>query len=474
MSRRVPADLEDALASNRAARDRFWAMPPDQKDAWVGWVDRARMPRRRRRRIAEAVRRLSGPNVRRESTMVAAEPAVAVPRENALLWVLVVVLVAAAAALVVWLTLYRHHRSSSSTAVVLSSKASVPKVVGIRVQAAQFQLREAKLGSKVDHKRAAKPKGIVVGQSPKHGASVAQGTAVTLVVSNGPPGIALPDFTGLAAADAAKALQARGLSATLKQVPSTQPAGTVVAQSPKPGKCARHGTQVVLQVAKGKASVSVPSVTGRTAQQASTTLEQAGLRATVASVPSTQPKDTVVAQHPAPGAKVAQGSAVRLNVSKGPPATTTTQSTTTQSTTTTATATTSTVPQVGHDYRGMRLSQAVQRIVQGRQQVTVQYVASSKPAGVVVASTIAGSRERLQVSAGPQPKASTDVPDVTGEDAATATSDLRSAGFSVVQAQWPVSDSSQNGMVTFETPAGGQQAPGGVAIVIYVGAVAGG
>jgi beta-lactam-binding protein with PASTA domain len=117
----------------------------------------------------------------------------------------------------------------------------------------------------------------------------------------------------------------------------------------------------------------------------------------------------------------------------------------------------------------MRLSQAVQKIVQGRQQVIVQYVASSKPAGVVVGSTIAGSRERLQVSAGAQPSPNVDVPDVTGEDAATAADDLRSAGFTVVQAQWPVSDASQDGTVVYETPLGGQ-APRGVAIVIYVAA----
>lgn len=456
MARRLPADLEDALASNRAARDRFWAMPAEQKDAWVGWVDRARMRRARRRRIAEAVYRLSGHSIRREST------AVAVPREHALGWVLGVVLLAAVAAFLVWLTLYRRHHDSSAAVVAVSSKASVPKVVGIRVQSALFQLRQAKLGSKVEHKAAKKPKGIVLGQTPKHGASVPQGTVITLLVSKGQPGVGMPDLTGLAAADALKALQARGLSAKLEQIASAQPPGTVVGQSPKPGKRTRHGTQVVLQVTKAKTSVSVPSITGQSAQQASTTLQHEGLRTTVVTVPSTQAKGTVVAQHPAPGTTVAQGSSVRLNVSKGPaPSTTTTAATTTTTTTTT--------PQTGNDYRGMRLAPAVQRIVQGRQQVIVQYVASSQPAGVVVASTTAGSRERLQVSAGSQPNASTDVPDVTGEDAATAAGDLRSAGFTVVQAQWPVSDASKDGTVVYETPAGGQ-APGGVSIVIYIAA----
>jgi beta-lactam-binding protein with PASTA domain len=463
MARRVPADFEDALASNRAARDRFWAMPPEQKDAWVGWVDRPRMPRARRRRIAQAVYRLSGSSV---STVRSESAAVAVPREHAALaWVLGVALLAALAAFLVWLTLYRNHQhSSGAAAVAVSSKASVPKVTGIRVQAAQFQLRQAKLASKIERKAAAKPKGIVVGQSPGHGASVPQGTVVTLLVSKGRPGIGMPDLTGLAAADALKALQARGLSAKLEQIASTEPPGTVVAQSPKPGKRAQRGTQVVLQVAKGKASVAVPSVTAQSAQEASAALQRAGLRATVVTVPSTQAKGTVVAQHPAAGTKVAQGSSVRLNVSNGAA-----QGATTTAATTTAAATTTSPPQTGNDYRGMRLSQAVQKIVQGRQQVIVQYVASPKPPGVVVASTAAGSRERLQVAAGSQAHANVDVPDVTGEDAATAASDLRSAGFTVIQAQWPVSDASRDGTVVYETPASGQE-PVGVAIVIYVAA----
>ena len=120
----------------------------------------------------------------------------------------------------------------------------------------------------------------------------------------------------------------------------------------------------------------------------------------------------------------------------------------------------------------MRLQAAVQKITAGAQKVIVQYVASSKPVGVVVSSSVAGSRERLQVSAGPSPKPATSVPDVTGEDAATAQQDLQSAGFSVIQVQWPVSDQSQNGVVVYETPTG--QTPDGSAIVIYVGAVSGG
>ncbi len=281
----------------------------------------------------------------------------------------------------------------------------------------------------------------------------------------------MPDVVGLAAADAVKLLQARGLTATLQQTASQEAPGTVLAQAPKAGARAKPGTKVVLQVAKGNSAVSVPSVTGQSQQQAASTLQQAGFKATTAQVPSSQPKGTVVAQSPASGQKIPQGSTVRLNVSKGPatpPATTTEPATTTARTTTTAPTTTA-PPASGNDYTGMQLQQAIQKIVQGRQQAIVVYVPSSRPAGTVVANSPSGSRERLQVSAGQTPQPATPVPDVTGEDAATAQQDLQSAGFKVIQAKWPVSDASQDGQVVYETPAGGEQAPKGTAIVIYVG-----
>jgi beta-lactam-binding protein with PASTA domain len=473
MARPVPADFEDALASNRTARDRFWSMPPEQKDAWVGWIERARLPGSRRRRIGEAVRRLGGtaPAPRRA---VAPEPAgVALPRDDWWVWLVGLALLAGLAAFLVWLTVYRNHDSSAApAAVVVSQKATVPKVVGIRYQAAQFQLRQAKLASKLVRKPAKRPRGIVVGQAPKAGKSVPQGTAVALVISTGPPGVAMPDVTGLAAADAVRALQARGLQPTLQQVASSQPPGTVIAQKPDAGKRAKRGTAVTLQVAKGQTAIAVPDVTGQPQQQAISSLEQAGLKATIAQVPSSQAKGTVVAQSPSAGQKLARGSSVRLNVSKGQaqqPATTATTTQTTPPTTTQQQSTTTGAPASGNDYTGIRLAQAVQQIVQGRQQVIVQYVTSTKPAGVVVGNARAGSRERLQVSAGPHPQTAETVPDVTGEDTSTAQGDLQSAGFSVIVAQWPVSDSTSDGTVVYETPAAGAQAPQASAIVIYVG-----
>jgi beta-lactam-binding protein with PASTA domain len=59
------------------------------------------------------------------------------------------------------------------------------------------------------------------------------------------------------------------------------------------------------------------------------------------------------------------------------------------------------------------------------------------------------------------------VPDERGQDAATAQSDLESAGFSVLTVDWPVSDQSSDGVVVYQTPSG--RAPKGATIVLYIG-----
>lgn len=477
MSKRpVPADLEDALAASPAARERFWSLPPDQLDRWVAYVERARFPGQRRRRIADTVRRLGGGT----RTVQTAERggAVALPRDDVWTWVIGLALLAALAAFLVWLTVYRHHhhRSSNPAAVVVTAKSSVPKVVGIKLESAEFQLKEAKLGVKVVRRDAKKPKNIVLAQAPKSNKQVVQGTVVKLVVSKGVQGVKVPKLTGLAAADAVQQLQSLGLTATLKQTPAQGAApGTVVQQSPKPGGHLKKGAPVALSVAKGAAAVVVPDVTGHSQQDAQHDLQGRGLNVHVVDVASSQPSGTVVAQSPPAGSKVQQGGTVRLNVARhAPPATTTTTTTTTTRATTTrstTTAATTTQAQTGNDYRGMRLDAAVQKIAQGRQQVVVQYVSSSQPAGVVVANSNSGNKVQLQISAGAKPKPETSIPDTTGEDAQTAQDDLTKAGFSVVTVQWPVSDSASDGTVVYQTPSG--QAPKGSTVVVYVGAANG-
>ena len=102
----VPSDLEDALAANPAARDRFWSLPPSARTNGSRWVERARLPRARRRRIAETVRRLAAapPATAVEGESVAAVP---LPRDDWERGCFGLALLAGLAAFLVWYTVYR-------------------------------------------------------------------------------------------------------------------------------------------------------------------------------------------------------------------------------------------------------------------------------------------------------------------------------------------------------------------------------
>jgi uncharacterized protein YdeI (YjbR/CyaY-like superfamily) len=54
----VPADFLTALAAAPAAEQRFTKLPPSHKREYVVWIEGARNPETRARRVAAAVQRI--------------------------------------------------------------------------------------------------------------------------------------------------------------------------------------------------------------------------------------------------------------------------------------------------------------------------------------------------------------------------------------------------------------------------------
>jgi serine/threonine-protein kinase len=90
------------------------------------------------------------------------------------------------------------------------------------------------------------PKGIVISADP-HGGTGHVGDTVTLVVSKGPQMVAVPDLGGKSAADATQALKSVGLVPNGHELFGSS--GSVVAQSPSPGKSVKIGTKVTFYTA---------------------------------------------------------------------------------------------------------------------------------------------------------------------------------------------------------------------------------
>lgn len=57
-SKNVPADLQAALEKNAAARSAFDALPPSHQREYVKWINEAKKPETRNRRISQTIERL--------------------------------------------------------------------------------------------------------------------------------------------------------------------------------------------------------------------------------------------------------------------------------------------------------------------------------------------------------------------------------------------------------------------------------
>ena len=173
---------------------------------------------------------------------------------------------------------------------------------------------------------ASTPVDVVFGQVPAAGQQVAPGTAVAIGVSRGPIPSApkVPNVVGKAAADAVTVIEDAGFSArTYEGYSDKVPAGSVISQFPGAGVETVAGSEVAIEVSKGKApaavsQVTVPNVTGKPEADATNTLKNAGLGVETYPVfSSTVAKGAVAAQLPKAGDKVAPGTVVGIAISKG-------------------------------------------------------------------------------------------------------------------------------------------------------------
>jgi serine/threonine-protein kinase len=114
---------------------------------------------------------------------------------------------------------------------------------------------------------------------------------------------------------AVQSLSQAGLLASVQYVPSDEPLGTVVSQSPSDGSTAKTGSHVTLSVSSGpgdKAQHSVPDASGQTIPQAVETMNEAGLRLIMVkkTVTDRSQAGKVVEQTPKPGAKAPENAQI--------------------------------------------------------------------------------------------------------------------------------------------------------------------
>jgi serine/threonine-protein kinase len=155
---------------------------------------------------------------------------------------------------------------------------AVPPVTGQPLAQADHNLKTAGLtpGQPTYQTSTSIPAGLVLSTNPIAGQHWPKNKPVMLVVSSGQP---LPNFVGQMLTAAQGAASSGGYSINpVTDTSSSQPAGTIIRQSPAPGTAVTQGEVVTVGVSGGPQQVPVPDITGMDIHQAEQELSQAGFQ----------------------------------------------------------------------------------------------------------------------------------------------------------------------------------------------------
>jgi eukaryotic-like serine/threonine-protein kinase len=175
-------------------------------------------------------------------------------------------------------------RHGQAVTLIVSSgplESVVPGVTGQPLADAEKALEAVGLtpGKPTPEASATVPAGLVISTSPVAGTDWPRNKPVGITVSAGPP---LPNFAGMQFPDAQAAAQQLGVTLQEESVNnSTQPANTIVKQSPAAGTPVSSNEVVTVWVSAGPPMVPVPDVSGMTIKQATKVLSAAGFQVSV-------------------------------------------------------------------------------------------------------------------------------------------------------------------------------------------------
>jgi beta-lactam-binding protein with PASTA domain len=201
---------------------------------------------------------------------------------------------------------------------------TMPKFVGMTLEAAQRGAGNLGLTMKVEDKvySTLQPANQIVSQEPPAGTRIKAGQHVHVLVSLGPPRVAVPNLVGSSLRAAQITAVQRGLS--VANVAALPWAGTeadqVVAQDPPPSAATVHSPAISLLVSLSEEPPAYlcPDLTGQPLAAVRRQVEAAGMKVgQVTSFPAQNaPTGTILSQAPAPGNKIGPGTVFAFQVAE--------------------------------------------------------------------------------------------------------------------------------------------------------------
>lgn len=207
--------------------------------------------------------------------------------------------------------------------LVFNQDVNLPNFVGMTKEEAQKEADKIKVKLEFEEEFSADvEEGKVISQDPefKENSKIKEKSTVKLKISKGTELVKVPKVTGMEKEEAIKTLEDLGLKVEIKEETSKKvEEGYVINQDIAENKEINAGDTVTITVSTGTGitQVSVPSVTGKTENEARTALESAKLKVTVNyEEDSSKTEGIVLKQNVESGKKVDEGTTVTITVNK--------------------------------------------------------------------------------------------------------------------------------------------------------------
>lgn len=200
---------------------------------------------------------------------------------------------------------------------------AIPKVIGLTEDKAKQTLQSLNLvvGESVKQK-SDKPSGEVIGVSPSEGMNVKEKSTVTLTVSDGEETSRVPSLKDLSLEEAKSELELVGLELgdTDKDYSSVVDKNKIISQSEDEGTEVPKGTKINIVISRGEKEVlsKVPSLVGKTADEAAASVKAAGLNlgSVVYGSDPKYPNGVVIDQTIKSGKSIKAGSSIDITINK--------------------------------------------------------------------------------------------------------------------------------------------------------------
>jgi serine/threonine-protein kinase len=193
----------------------------------------------------------------------------------------------------------------------------VPDVAGLSLEEAQQQLENAGFQGQEGQARPCEEEaGTVCETDPAAGQELERDSVVTLILSEGPQAVEVPEVTGDSFEEAEAALTELGLQVTREDEESTdEEPETVLEQDPAAGDEVEPDSTVTLTVAVEPEGVPVPDVVGDNVEAARAELTAAGFNpVTQNQIDDSRTVGEVIRQEPGAGDRAEAGAVITLYV----------------------------------------------------------------------------------------------------------------------------------------------------------------